>query len=241
VFRPARFQSVLQGLGIPPTAQTIPSACPESKLTNFLWKNDIIEIVTACNPITGEFRKEDPNCIDRTDYASYMGLRSFNKETLDVAVTLIRYHAFIKDESKGELKFVGFPKGMPTLKKKTANNRRVTPNTHTAMIMMNTTISDKSKFCKNLQEILGCKHPIHYLGKCKTLPSSHLPGCYSKEGGRNDVMIAVNDKDHYKVTTTRLGISIEGVNQLEWYSEAYENFGKNIWPVRFIDSTRKWK
>ena len=91
-----KFPVVLKNLKIKPNA--------EKGRTGWEWKGNGIIIVTANNPITGEYysgiRKNE------TDYASYIGVEG-KPELVQKAVDLIKkYSTYIKDESPGRRSYI---------------------------------------------------------------------------------------------------------------------------------------
>ena len=99
-FKPNAFPVVLKKLGIRPKA--------EKGRDGWEWKGKGIMIVTANNPISGEYatragsvpRKKEKN------YASYIGVEG-SPDLVKQAVDLIKqYSTYIKDESPGRRGFV---------------------------------------------------------------------------------------------------------------------------------------
>ena len=94
-----KFQKLLTKLNIPLEAKVIQVA-PAMDVDRYLWKRDDdskdgVEIITACNPISGKYPADEKNGVKvyRIGHASYMGLRSRSKKQRDRAVKLIHTHA----------------------------------------------------------------------------------------------------------------------------------------------------
>src|SRR4029077_716901 len=95
-----------------------------AKSYGFVWKGRDIEIVTANNPITGEYGSLGGRNREK-DYASYMGVRG-TPTKVSKAVELIRQFAqSIKGENSTELEFMNFGDGGPPELRKNAGNRQV--------------------------------------------------------------------------------------------------------------------
>ena len=62
------------------------------------WSNDKITIVTANNPITGEYYAPNRRAPEK-DYASYIGLEGDEETVLSVAKMIKKYADGIKDEN----------------------------------------------------------------------------------------------------------------------------------------------
>ncbi len=106
------FKKLLQELGISLEVHVVRRE--SFNLNDFLWSSKDLEILTHCNPLTGEFQHETlKQRKDRLGYASYMGLRSTDKGKLDRAVSLIRSYGdtIWYYESENESKFIEFPPG----------------------------------------------------------------------------------------------------------------------------------
>ena len=104
------FKKLLQELGISLKVHLVRRE--SFGFNDFLWSGNNLEILTHCNPLTGEFQHETlKQRKDRLDYAGYMGLRSTDKGKLERAVSFIRRYGDTQwyDESEGESKFIEFP------------------------------------------------------------------------------------------------------------------------------------
>lgn len=101
-FEPGGFQKVLQGLGI--------WQCAGEKIGRrggWLWSGKGIRIVTANDPITGQYSREGMRA-DEPDYASYMGVEG-TPTKVRAAKKLIAKHAVeIKYGPERGLKFINF-------------------------------------------------------------------------------------------------------------------------------------
>ena len=113
------FQKLLTKLDIPLKAKVVQVGYSKD-VDRYLWKRDDddddsedgVEIITACNPMTGEYPadEEHGHRIYRVGFAGYMGLRSHSKKQRDKALKLIyKYADSIKDESPNTLNtYLGF-------------------------------------------------------------------------------------------------------------------------------------
>ena len=98
-FKRNGFKMVLKGLGIRPNAKDMRDG--------WGWKGNGILIVTANNPITGEYYSASKiKRKNEKDYASYMGIEG-KPELVEKAVDLIKkYAAYIKNESPGRRNYI---------------------------------------------------------------------------------------------------------------------------------------
>ena len=91
------YQKVLKGLRIPPKASLNPD------MSGWVWKGNGITIVTANNPITGDYYTGRRR--NEKDYASYIGIQG-RSELVMLAVKLIKQHGDYKDESPGRRAYI---------------------------------------------------------------------------------------------------------------------------------------
>ena len=105
-FKPGGFKKFLKALGIPMIAKGSSTGASWSDGKNYYWRNKDIIIITANNPITGQYyakgrRKPEKN------YASYVGIETKNPEDMDRVVKLFKQNtSYRKGESKGRRDFV---------------------------------------------------------------------------------------------------------------------------------------
>ena len=96
-FKRNGFKQLLKALKIKPKAQ-------DGK-HGWEWKGNGILIVTANNPITGEYAVEGRRKKEK-DYASYMGVEG-KPDSVKQAVELIhKWASYIKDESPGRRSYI---------------------------------------------------------------------------------------------------------------------------------------
>lgn len=100
-FRSGGFQKVLKGMDIKPKGKLGKSkwGAPQWE-----WKGDDILIVTANNPITGEYAIKNGRENEK-NYASYIGIEGDADKVIQ-AVDLIKKYGSYKGESKGDRKFI---------------------------------------------------------------------------------------------------------------------------------------
>ena len=105
-FKPGGFKKFLKALNIPAFAKGSSTGAAWSDGRNYFWRNKDVIIITANNPITGQYyepsrRKPEKN------YASYVGIETKNPEDMDKVVKLFKQNtSYRKGESKGRRDFV---------------------------------------------------------------------------------------------------------------------------------------
>ena len=105
-FKKGGFQEVLRALRIPPIAKAVQD--------QFLWKRretekPYTELITAGNPITGEYPADKGDGTNRLNFAGYMGLRAPHHQQRAWALKHIRVFAdHIKGESPDRLDYMNF-------------------------------------------------------------------------------------------------------------------------------------
>ena len=105
-FKPGGFKKFLTALGIPKIAKGSSSGASWSDGKNYYWRNKDIIIITANNPITGQYNAPDRRKAQK-NYASYVGIETKNPEDMDKVVKLFKQNtSYRKGESKGRRDFV---------------------------------------------------------------------------------------------------------------------------------------
>ena len=105
-FKPRGFEKFLTALGIPKIAKGSFTGVSWSNGKNYYWRNKDILIITANNPITGQYNHPDRRSPEK-NYASYVGIETRDQETMDKVVKLFKKHtSYRKGESKGRRDFV---------------------------------------------------------------------------------------------------------------------------------------
>jgi len=103
-FKVNGFKKVLQGLKIRPKAEL-----SDKSGGSWHWKGNGILIVTANNPITGEYASSGVTGVTRKkekNYASYMGVQG-HPDKVEKAVELIKKHASnIKGETPNRRSYI---------------------------------------------------------------------------------------------------------------------------------------
>ena len=95
---PVEWKQVLAVVGIPSVAKL-------QEGEGFFWKGDNILIVTANNPITGEYYR--PGKRDKEKgYASYIGIQGEKNKVMKVVDKIKAVTSDIKDESPGERDYI---------------------------------------------------------------------------------------------------------------------------------------
>ena len=99
-FKRNGFKQLLKALKIKPKAEH-----SDKSGGSWEWKGNGILIVTANNPITGEYAVEGRRKNEK-DYASYMGVEG-KPDLVQQAVELIhKWASYIKDESPGKRGYI---------------------------------------------------------------------------------------------------------------------------------------
>ena len=105
-FKPGGFKKFLTALGIPKIAKGSSSGASWSDGKNYYWRNKDIIIITANNPITGQYYAKGRRKAEK-NYASYVGIETKNPEDMDKVVKLFKQNtSYRKGESKGRRDFV---------------------------------------------------------------------------------------------------------------------------------------
>ena len=82
------------------------TGAPWSDGRNYFWRNKDIIIITANNPITGQYNMKGRRKPEK-NYASYVGIETKNPEDMDKVVKLFKQNtSYRKGESKGRRDFV---------------------------------------------------------------------------------------------------------------------------------------
>ena len=105
-FKPGGFKRFLKALGIPMIAKGSSSGASWSDGRNFYWRNKNIIIITANNPITGQYNMKGRRSPEK-NYASYVGIETKDPKQMDRVVKLFKQNtSYRKGESKGRRDFV---------------------------------------------------------------------------------------------------------------------------------------
>ena len=105
-FKPGGFKKFLTALGIPKIAKGSSSGASWSDGKNYYWRNKDIIIITANNPITGQYHAKGRRKAEK-NYASYVGIETKDPKDMDKVVKLFKQNtSYRKGESKGRRDFV---------------------------------------------------------------------------------------------------------------------------------------
>jgi hypothetical protein len=105
-FKPGGFKRFLKALNIPMIAKGSSSGASWSDGKNYYWRNKDVIIITANNPITGQYYAPKRRSPEK-NYASYVGIETKNPEDMDKVVKLFKQNtSYRKGESKGRRDFV---------------------------------------------------------------------------------------------------------------------------------------
>ena len=105
-FKPGGFKRFLKALGIPMVAKGSSTGAPWSDGRSFFWRNKDIIIITANNPITGQYNTKGRRKPEK-NYASYVGIETKNPEDMDKVVKLFKQNtSYRKGESRGRRDFI---------------------------------------------------------------------------------------------------------------------------------------
>lgn len=91
-----------------------------SQIHHFYWSTEgrDLELVTACNPITGEFGNKNWGRRKEVGYASYMALRGKPTKVLNAVSRIFELADYVKEAKPLKYEFTGFPgKIVPVVKK----------------------------------------------------------------------------------------------------------------------------
>jgi len=105
-FKPGGFKKFLKALNIPMIAKGSSSGASWSDGKNFFWRNKDVIIITANNPITGQYYAQGRRPSEK-DYASYVGIETKNPEDMAKVVKLFKQNtSYRKGESVGKRDFI---------------------------------------------------------------------------------------------------------------------------------------
>ena len=105
-FKPGAFKKFLKALNIPAVSKGSSTGAPWSDGRNYFWRNKDVIIITANNPITGQYNMKGRRKPEK-NYASYVGIETKNPEDMDKVVKLFKQNtSYRKGESKGRRDFV---------------------------------------------------------------------------------------------------------------------------------------
>ena len=105
-FKPGGFKKFLKALNIPAVSKGSSTGSGWSDGKNYYWRNKDIIIITANNPITGQYYAKGRRSPEK-NYASYVGIETKNPEDMDKVVKLFKQNtSYRKGESKGRRDFV---------------------------------------------------------------------------------------------------------------------------------------
>ena len=105
-YKPGGFKKFLKALGIPMIAKGSSTGASWSNGKNYYWRNKDIIIITANNPITGQYYAPDRRSPEK-NYASYVGIETKDPKDMDRVVKLFKQNtSYRKGESKGRRDFV---------------------------------------------------------------------------------------------------------------------------------------
>ena len=105
-FKPGGFKKFLKALNIPAVSKGSSTGAPWSDGRPYFWRNKDVIIITANNPITGQYYAKGRRSPEK-NYASYVGIETKNPEDMDKVVKLFKQNtSYRKGESKGRRDFV---------------------------------------------------------------------------------------------------------------------------------------
>jgi len=105
-FKPGGFKKFLKALNIPMIAKGSSSGASWSDGKNFFWRNKDVIIITANNPITGQYYAQGRRPSEK-DYASYVGIETKDPKAMANVVKLIKQNtSYRKGESVGRRDFI---------------------------------------------------------------------------------------------------------------------------------------
>ena len=105
-FKPGGFKRFLKALNIPAVSKGSSTGAPWSDGRNYFWRNKDVIIITANNPITGQYYAKGRRSPEK-NYASYVGIETKNPEDMNKVVKLFKQNtSYRKGESKGRRDFV---------------------------------------------------------------------------------------------------------------------------------------
>ena len=105
-FKPGGFKKFLKALNIPAIAKGSSTGASWSDGRNYFWRNKDVIIITANNPITGQYYAKGRRSPEK-NYASYVGIETKDPKDMDKVVRLFKQNtSYRKGESKGRRDFV---------------------------------------------------------------------------------------------------------------------------------------
>ena len=105
-FKPGGFKKFLKALNIPAIAKGSSTGASWSDGRNYFWRNKDVIIITANNPITGQYNMKGRRKPEK-NYASYVGIETKDPKDMDKVVRLFKQNtSYRKGESKGRRDFV---------------------------------------------------------------------------------------------------------------------------------------
>ena len=105
-FKQGAFKKFLKALNIPAVSKGSSTGAPWSDGRNYFWRNKDIIIITANNPITGQYNTKGRRSPEK-NYASYVGIETKDPKDMDRVVKLFKQNtSYRKGESKGRRDFV---------------------------------------------------------------------------------------------------------------------------------------
>ena len=105
-FKPGGFKKFLKALNIPAFAKGSFTGASWSNGRNYYWRNKDIVIITANNPITGQYYAPDRRSPEK-NYASYVGIETKDPKQMAKVVKLFKQNtSYRKGESKGRRDFI---------------------------------------------------------------------------------------------------------------------------------------
>jgi len=105
-FKPGGFKKFLKALNIPAFAKGSSTGAAWSDGRNYFWRNKDVIIITANNPITGQYNTKGRRSPEK-NYASYVGIETKDPKAMVNVVKLIKQNtSYRKGESKGRRDFV---------------------------------------------------------------------------------------------------------------------------------------
>ena len=105
-FKPGGFKKFLKALNIPAIAKGSSTGASWSDGRNYFWRNKDIIIITANNPITGQYNMKGRRKPEK-NYASYVGIETKDPKDMDKVVRLFKQNtSYRKGESRGRRDFI---------------------------------------------------------------------------------------------------------------------------------------
>ena len=105
-FKPGGFKKFLKALNIPAIAKGSSTGASWSDGRNYFWRNKDVIIITANNPITGQYYAKGRRSPEK-NYASYVGIETKDPKDMERVVKLFKQNtSYRKGESKGRRSFI---------------------------------------------------------------------------------------------------------------------------------------